>query len=108
MKLEVEPDGFRIPINQSLVRDKLFLGGERTLVLGCVAPCALVFATSDVRAYILAGIFWGMCLAACVAIAKYVDPIASKTIERFWMHPKQYAPAQPSIVAVSPAAHEYQ
>jgi len=101
-----EPPGFRLPIHQSLVRPKLTLGAESTLVYLAAAVCSLSFATGDPRGYLLGGTAWICTLFVLRRLAK-VDPIASQTYARFCNYPNIIS-AQPSIIALTAPSHEMQ
>jgi len=107
MSATPEPQGFRLPIHQSLVRPKLTLGAESTLVYLAAAVCSLSFATGDPRGYLLGGTAWICTLFVLRWIAKNVDPIASQTYARFCNY-ANFTSAQPSIIALTAPSHEMQ
>jgi type IV secretion system protein VirB3 len=106
MSNDAEPVGFRIPIHQNLVRHRLPLGGEPTLVYLSGGVCSLAFATADVRGYALGLGAWLGIMFILRKLAK-MDPIASEVYGRFYNYPS-YMSAQPSIVALPPPSHEMQ
>ena len=104
---EEEPTGFRVAVHQSLLRPRLALGAEPSLVYLSALVCSLAFATGDVRAYLLGGLSWVVILFILRWIAKHVDPMASEIYVRSTNY-KRYTSAQPSIIAYPPVSHEMQ
>ena len=95
-----EPQGFRLPIHQSLVRPRLLMGGERTLVVLSAAIAVLPLASGDVRLIAVGALFWLGCIPLLRLAAK-LDPQLSDVLPRHFNH-KAYTAAQPSIIAGPP------
>lgn len=106
MSASTEPEGYRIPIHQSLVRPALLAGAERPLVLLMAGICAMPAATGDFRTIAFGIIAWIGSLFLLRRLAKR-DPILSETIARLLNYPLHIS-AQPSIVAVKPPSPEHQ
>lgn len=95
-----EPKGYRLPIHQSLVRPRLLMGGERTLVILSAAVAVLPLASGDVRMIAGGVVFW----LACVPLLRWgakIDPQLSEVLPRHFNH-RPLTSAQPSIVAAAP------
>ncbi len=106
MQVEVEPDGWRIPIHQSVTRPKLLLFAERPLVLAAAGICALPVGSGSVTLIAFGLVCWIGILFLLQRLAKK-DPIASETVPRLMNYPL-FMPAQPSIIAAKPPSHEQQ
>jgi len=101
-----EPDGWRVPINQSSVRPTLVLGAEKMPLVLVAAVCALPAATGQIR-YVVGGIVvWTIALFWLRRLARF-DPMLSETFARF-INYRAYHAAQPSIVAAPSPSHVQQ
>jgi type IV secretory pathway TrbD component len=87
----------KLPIHQSLVRDRLLAGGERNLVVIAAGLGALPMATGRLP-FLVAGLgFWLVALFVLRHLAK-ADPRMSEAIARHFNYQPFY-PALPSFVA---------
>ncbi len=103
MSESAEPEGWKIPIHQSLVRPKLVLGAERMPAVMCAALCALPAATGQFR-YVALGIAVWVGLLFVLRRAAKFDPILSDVFSRY-VNYRPFHSAQPSIIAPAPPSH---
>jgi len=96
----------RLPIHQSLVRDRLLLGGERNLVVIVAGIGALPMATGDVWLLATGLGFWLVALWVLRYLAKR-DPRMSEAVSRHFNYQNRY-PALPSFVAPNPKRRNHQ
>jgi type IV secretory pathway TrbD component len=102
-----EPEGYRIPIHQALVRPRLLLGAERMLVIYAAAIPACTFASGDFR--IVLGVGLPMWLLALIGLryAAKIDTQLSDTLPRSFDH-RHITSAQPTLRAIAPPRKVHQ
>lgn len=104
---ELETDELRkLPLHQSLVRDRLLLGGERHLVVIAAGLGALPIATGRVQLLVAGLVFWLAAVFVLRHLAK-ADPQMSEAVTRHFNY-QDYYPALPSFVAPNPKRRRHQ
>jgi type IV secretory pathway TrbD component len=96
----------KLPIHQSLVREKLLAGGERDLVLMAAGVGALPAASGNLKAMAAGLAFWLIAMVALRRLAK-IDPQMSIALTRYFNYQSTY-PALPSFVARSARSRRHQ
>jgi len=96
----------KLTIHQSLVRDKLLAGGERSLVVLSAGVSALPMATGRISLIAAGLVFWLVSLVVLRYLAKR-DPRMSDAISRHFNY-QAYYPALPSFVAANSKSRRHQ
>ena len=102
-----EPEGYRLPIHQALVRPRLLLGAERMLVIYAAAIAACTLASGDFRIVLGLGLpLWLLALVGLRYAAK-IDPQLSDILPRSFDH-RRVTSAQPTLRAIPPPRKVHQ
>jgi type IV secretory pathway TrbD component len=96
----------KLPIHQSLVREKLLAGGERDLVLLAAGVGALPAASGNLKAMAAGLAFWLVSMIVLRRLAK-IDPQMSIALTRYFNYQSTY-PALPSFIARSARSRRHQ
>jgi type IV secretory pathway TrbD component len=96
----------KLTIHQSLVRDKLLAGGERSLVVLSGGISALPMATGRLSLIAAGLVFWLVSLVVLRYLAKK-DPRMSDAVSRHFNY-QAYYPALPSFVAPNSKSRRHQ
>ena len=96
----------KLTIHQSLVRDKLLAGGERSLVVLSAGVSALPMATGRISLIAAGLVFWLVSLVVLRYLAKK-DPRMSDAVSRHFNY-QAYYPALPSFAAPNSKSRRHQ
>jgi type IV secretory pathway TrbD component len=96
----------KLTIHQSLVRDKLLAGGERSLVVLTAGISALPMATGRLSLIAAGLVFWLIALVGLRYLAKK-DPRMSEAVSRHFNY-QAYYPALPSFAARTSKSRRHQ
>jgi len=96
----------KLTIHQSLVRDKLLAGGERSLVVLSGGISALPMATGRLSLIAAGLVFWLVSLVVLRYLAKK-DPRMSDAVSRHFNY-QAYYPALPSFAAPNSKSRRHQ